>query len=266
MTYKIGEVIEILRKEYPDISASSLRYWEKVELLPKLSKTKGIEEGHRLYTDKDLEIIRLIKELSLEGYSIKEIQKKIKEEIIDTEKEMKSIKGIFSFKNLISVYRKARELEKDLNEIIFKNKDEINDKWFEYIYTKEVLINLLGAENAEILIDKAERLNLIFPKKTQNGKKYNRMDETILKLFIKYGEEYLDRCKNLYETVKYLKEEFCISLWHIAFTAYISGKMIIFKRLMPFKIKEENRNTIYFLGLIAFLEEIYYRVSLERKQ
>lgn len=55
--YSISEVVTLLQAEFPDLSASSLRFLEKEGLLSP-QRTPG---GHRLYSDQDLARIRLIK-------------------------------------------------------------------------------------------------------------------------------------------------------------------------------------------------------------
>lgn len=62
-TFSIGEAVKRLSAEM-DISESNLRYWEKEGLLTP-QRTPG---GHRLYTEADLDRIRLIKELQAKRY------------------------------------------------------------------------------------------------------------------------------------------------------------------------------------------------------
>lgn len=60
----ISEVVDRLKPEFPDLTASNLRYWEEQGLLsPK--RTQG---GHRLYSEEDVERIRLIKRLQTKRY------------------------------------------------------------------------------------------------------------------------------------------------------------------------------------------------------
>lgn len=49
------------------ISQETLRYYEKIEILPKISRSKG---GIRQYKRSDLEWIRFIKEMRIVGVSI----------------------------------------------------------------------------------------------------------------------------------------------------------------------------------------------------
>ncbi|MEA3439713.1 MAG: MerR family transcriptional regulator [Chloroflexota bacterium] len=60
----IGEAVELLQKEFPDLTSSSLRFLEKEGLLDP-QRTPG---GHRLYSDDDIARIRLIKHLQSERH------------------------------------------------------------------------------------------------------------------------------------------------------------------------------------------------------
>ncbi len=62
--YTIGEVVELLRAEFPALNPSSLRFLEREGLL-RPDRTPG---GHRLYDDDDLARIRLIKRLQSQRY------------------------------------------------------------------------------------------------------------------------------------------------------------------------------------------------------
>ena len=66
-----------------DVSASTLRRWSK-EFAPFLSQTAGYPElssdggmSHRRYTDQDLEILIIIKGLLAEGYSYRQVAKRL---------------------------------------------------------------------------------------------------------------------------------------------------------------------------------------------
>jgi MerR family transcriptional regulator, copper efflux regulator len=62
---KIGEVIKQL-----DISADTLRYYEKINLLPPISRNAS---GIRLYNAQDLSRIKFIKRAQTMGFSLAEI-------------------------------------------------------------------------------------------------------------------------------------------------------------------------------------------------
>lgn len=62
---KIGKVVETL-----SISADTLRYYEKIELMPKVHRNNS---GVRFYSDKDLSRLRFIKRAQKMGFSLEEI-------------------------------------------------------------------------------------------------------------------------------------------------------------------------------------------------
>jgi len=66
----IGVAVETLRRDYPDISHSSLRFLER-EGLVRSSRTSG---GHRLYRQSDIEQIALIKNWQRQGRTLEEIR------------------------------------------------------------------------------------------------------------------------------------------------------------------------------------------------
>ena len=62
---KIGEATEAL-----DISADTLRYYERIKLLPKVGRSTG---GVRHYSESDLSRIRYIQQSQKMGFSLNEI-------------------------------------------------------------------------------------------------------------------------------------------------------------------------------------------------
>lgn len=66
MPYTIGEVASML-----GINASTLRYYDKEGLLPRVGRTAG---GIRSFTDADLETLRIIECLKSTGMPIKDIR------------------------------------------------------------------------------------------------------------------------------------------------------------------------------------------------
>jgi len=66
----IGVVVEILRRDYPDVSHSSLRFLER-EHLVRVERTAG---GHRLYSRDTVERIRLIKHWQSRRWSLADIR------------------------------------------------------------------------------------------------------------------------------------------------------------------------------------------------
>ena len=67
---RIGEVVTALA-----ISADTLRYYEKIKLMPKVHRNNG---GVRFYNDKDLSRLRFIKRAQKMGFSLKEITQLLK--------------------------------------------------------------------------------------------------------------------------------------------------------------------------------------------
>jgi DNA-binding transcriptional MerR regulator len=65
MMMKIGEVVAKL-----DISADTLRYYEKIKLLPRVNRNNV---GLRLYNGQDISRIKFIKRAQKMGFSLKEI-------------------------------------------------------------------------------------------------------------------------------------------------------------------------------------------------
>jgi DNA-binding transcriptional MerR regulator len=76
--YKIGEACKVL-----DIQPYVLRYWETE--FPSLSPGKS-RSGQRVYSEKELAVIRRIKELLYdEGYTIAGAKKKLEGELVEDE-------------------------------------------------------------------------------------------------------------------------------------------------------------------------------------
>ncbi len=67
---RIGEVAESLQ-----ISADTLRYYEKIKLMPKVHRNGA---GVRFYSDKDLSRLRFIKRAQKMGFSLDEITQLLK--------------------------------------------------------------------------------------------------------------------------------------------------------------------------------------------
>ena len=67
---RIGEVVTTLA-----ISADTLRYYEKIKLMPKVQRNNG---GVRFYSDKGLSRLRFIKRAQKMGFSLDEITQLLK--------------------------------------------------------------------------------------------------------------------------------------------------------------------------------------------
>jgi len=72
----IGEVVQLLQRDYPSVTQSSLRFFER-EGLVHPARTPG---GHRLYRPADIERIRRIKRLQDERYTLEEIAERLTED------------------------------------------------------------------------------------------------------------------------------------------------------------------------------------------
>ena len=71
--FSIGEVVAELRRSYPDVSHSSLRFLER-EGLVAAARTPG---GHRLYSSDELDRIRQIKSWQAQRLSLDEIRQRL---------------------------------------------------------------------------------------------------------------------------------------------------------------------------------------------
>jgi len=63
--YRIGEVTKLL-----GVSADTLRYYEKIKLLPRVSRTAS---GIREYSDKDISLLKFIRRAQKMNFSLAEI-------------------------------------------------------------------------------------------------------------------------------------------------------------------------------------------------
>lgn len=79
---RIGEVVTTLA-----ISADTLRYYEKIRLMPKVQRNNG---GVRFYSDKDLSRLRFIKRAQKMGFSLEEITQLLKFREIRKKRSLKS--------------------------------------------------------------------------------------------------------------------------------------------------------------------------------
>lgn len=73
-TYNIGDLVKELR-----INKETIRYYEKIGLLSEPKKNKN---GYRMYSKKDIEIIRFILIVKNFGFSLREINILIHDEIL----------------------------------------------------------------------------------------------------------------------------------------------------------------------------------------
>ena len=69
-TYRIGEITELT-----GLSADTLRYYEKIQLLPKVSRNSS---GVRVYNEKDLSRLRFIQRAQKMNFTLAEIKDLLK--------------------------------------------------------------------------------------------------------------------------------------------------------------------------------------------
>lgn len=240
--YKIGQVVDILKKEYPDISASSLRYWEQEKLLLPSGEKK--EKGvHRVYTEEDLEIIRLIKELSKNDWrSIDEIREEL-------DSWNKAGRNIEELRSRIKLFRKIRNawdhIRKDVIDV------ERPESFYEYIYPEETFLKLLNSQNSNLLAKKAEKYNLIFPKLIGNSKMYNRMDLAIMKLFVGFEVSSLDKYNKIAEIMEYM-----------SFTLKIPPSVYI-PAITIIELTEQDKD-MFITSALLYLEAIYFEEFISK--
>ncbi|BBB31689.1 MerR family transcriptional regulator [Thermotomaculum hydrothermale] len=100
--YKIGEVSKIIGEP-----ASTIRFWEKE--FPQLKPVKN-NKGQRVYSDKEIELLKVIKQKRDSGLTIEGIKRDMKEhknEIkshINFKNELKEIKQ--ELENLLEIFKR----------------------------------------------------------------------------------------------------------------------------------------------------------------
>ncbi len=145
--HTIGEALTLLRVEFPDLSASSLRFLEREGLLNP-GRTPG---GHRLYSDNDVARIRLIKRLqSKRYYSLETIRHMLVklEQASDLEAEISFLESLYA------------PLSYDPNFVPL---------------SREQLADRTGLAPVEIA--RLEEMGLIFPQGNGNGRRYYDEDD-----------------------------------------------------------------------------------------
>ncbi len=95
--YKIGEVSKIIGEP-----ASTIRFWEKE--FPQVKPSKN-SKGQRVYTENDIEILKLIKSKRDSGLTIEGIKRELKTQ----RKEIKS---------KLDIKKELREIKKELEQLL----------------------------------------------------------------------------------------------------------------------------------------------------
>lgn len=145
--YTIGQIVEQLQSEFPDLSPSSLRFLEKEGLLAP-QRTPG---GHRLYSDEDLNRIRLIKRLQSQRYYPLEI-----------------------IRHMLVKLERAKDLETEMAFLESLYSPVTYDPQFMPL-TREQLAERTGVSIGEIT--RLEEMGLLFPSSNGNGRRYYDEDD-----------------------------------------------------------------------------------------
>jgi len=203
--YKMKEVLGILEGEYQGINASALRFWDRKGLIKPSGKTSG---HHRRYTEKDLDIVRFVKDLSNFGYSLNQIGKelssvrnKIESERID---EIKPELYSTTFAAKIFMHHRSRKnLAMRLKLYLNMNESARHLPTFE----RSILEERIEHNTPGIFIKEVDNLGLTKPEQTKGGFLYSSRDEVVLETLIYILEEekgFLKSCKKFIGTVDYL--------------------------------------------------------------
>lgn len=185
--YKMQEALSILKEEYKGITASALRFWEEKGLIDLPEKTSG---HHRRYSEKDLDIIRFIKDLSNFGYSLNQIveevlsvKNKIESERIDKIKpELYSTTYVAK---IVLHHRSRKRLAMRLR--LYLDMDESA----RYIptYERSILEKRIEHNTPGDFIRKVDELKITQPKGMDEKFFYSSCDEVILETLIYILEE-----------------------------------------------------------------------------
>ena len=206
--YKMKEVLCILEEEYQGINASALRFWDRKGLIKPSGKTSS---HHRRYTEKDLDIIRFVKDLSNFGYSLNQIGKELSsvKDKIESERIDEIKPGVYSTTYAAKIFmhhRSRKNLAMRLKLYLNMNESARHLPTFETSILKERIEH----NTPEIFIRKMDNLGLTKPKEMDRGFLYSSCDEVILETLIYILEEqkdFLKRYKKFIGAVEYLYEE-----------------------------------------------------------
>ncbi len=207
--YKMREVLDILKTEYPGISASALRFWQKKGLIePSGEETSG---HHRRYREKDLDIIRFVKDLSGFGYSLNHIKQELfsVKERIESKKGGKIESGLYSTTYVAKILMHHRSRKRLAMKIkLYRDMDESARHL--PTFERSILEERIEHNTPGDFIRKMDKLEITKPKEMEGRFFYSSSDEVILETLIYILEEekdFLDRCRNFISAVQYLYEE-----------------------------------------------------------
>jgi len=203
--YKMQEALDILKMEYPGISASALRFWQKEGLIKPSGETSG---HHRRYREKDLDIIRFVKDLSDFGYSLNQIREELRsvKNKIESERrdEMKSELYSTTYVAKIVMHHRSRKRLAMKLKLYFDMDGSVK-----YIPTFErsILEKRLEHNTPGDFIRKMDELRITKPKEMDGRFFYSSCDEVILETLIyilEEEEDFLERCQDFFSTFHYL--------------------------------------------------------------
>ncbi len=145
--YTIGQIVEQLQSEFPDLSPSSLRFLEKEGLLSP-QRTPG---GHRLYSDEDITRVRLIKRFQSQRYYPLEI-----------------------IRHMLVKLAQARDVEAEMAFLESLYSPVTYDPGFVPL-TREQIAERTGLSSSDIT--RLEEMGLLFPTSNGNGHRYYDEDD-----------------------------------------------------------------------------------------
>ena len=206
--YKMQEALDILKMEYPGISASALRFWQKEGLIKPSGETSG---HHRRYREKDLDIIRFVKDLSDFGYSLNQIREELRsvKNKIESERrdEMKSELYSTTYVAKIVMHHRSRKRLAMKLKLYFDMDGSVK---YMPTFERSILEKRIEHNTPGYFIRKMDELRITKPKKMDGRLFYSSCDEVILETLIYILEEekdFLERCQDFFSTVHYLYKE-----------------------------------------------------------
>ena len=209
----IGEVVDILREEYPDIRASAIRFWEANGLLQPSRFKPG---KHRRYSEDDLALIRFVKGLSQVGYSLERIKKELHsaKRKIGTPQQGQIPTEFFQSQYFGKIIQRQRMMNA-LNLKLRLIRGMLLEEIYQPLYDAKTLNRVLEYGIDTHMLDRAEELELIRPQEEEGKKMYSASDELILRILTLITHEeknFLENCGSLKATAEYLSEKVGIRL------------------------------------------------------
>ena len=203
--YGMKEVLNILRVEYQDVNASALRFWEEEGLVKPSRETST---HRRRYSEKDLDIIRFVKDLSNFGYSLDQIGKELSsvKNKIESGRRRRIKSELYSTTYVAKIfmhYRSRIRLAMRFKLYLNMNKSAKHIPTFE----RSILEKRLEHNTPGDFIRKMDELRITKPKEMDGRFFYSSCDEVILETLIyilEEEEDFLERCQDFFSTFHYL--------------------------------------------------------------